>query len=110
MLRVGAQAVSDAYTRGRPMVRNTSRSLQMEDEESKARVRAYRFGDHLKQRQAGSGVLVVVPTGSRTEMDLVRGMLLRAVYGDEVDLEYVDYANVYVYLLPDVEEIKSPCE
>jgi hypothetical protein len=77
---------------------------------SKARVRVYRFGDHLKQGHAGMGALSVIPNAERTEMDLVKGMLLRAAYGDGVDFDGVDYDGVHIYLLPDGEAITEPGE
>ncbi len=109
MHHMGSHAMAEAYRRP-GLVRAPSRAAMDDDDGSKARVRVYRFGEHIKGGQAGSGVLAVVPTGERTEMDLVRGMLLRAAYGDTVDFEFVDYSNVYVYLLPDGEEITQAGE
>lgn len=75
---------------------------------SRARVRVYAFGEHLKVGHAGSGTLVSVPNNASTSMELVCGMLLRAAYGDGVEFDLVDYDLVTVYLLPDGEMVDRP--
>ncbi len=80
---------------------------QYEAPPSKARTRVYKFGEHLKAGHAGNGVLATVPTSPDTDMDLVKGMLLRAAYGDSVDFELLDFTHVFLYLLPDGEELTT---
>lgn len=99
------------------MARAPSRANMDDDANSKARVRVYRFGEHLNRRgRSGAGTLAVVPNGERAEFDLVRGMLVRAAYAaapgqpDFVDLEAINYEECHIYLLPDGEEIYSPGE
>lgn len=78
-----------------------------EHEQSKARVRVYKFGEHLKQGHAGNGVLSTIPNTADTDIELVKGMLLRAAYGDSVDFEMLDFNTVFLYLLPDGEELTT---
>ncbi len=106
-MMIGPFAVAAHNAARPPLSRMPSRAAMDEEVNNKARVRVYRFGDHLKHGHAGTGTLCVVPTGERTEMDLVRGMLLRAAYGEHVDFEFLDYSTVFVYLLPDGEEVQS---
>jgi hypothetical protein len=70
-------------------------------------VRVHPFGDHLKR---SAGTLVLVPNGSTADMNLVKGVLLRAAYGDGVIFERVDWSMVQVFLLPDGEEVGSAGE
>jgi hypothetical protein len=88
-----------------------AREQSRDDDVSAAhvRVRAYAFGDHLR-RAAGAGALVVVPNAVSTDMNIVKGVLLRAVYGDDVAFDRVDWTTVSVFLLPDGEEIRSAGE
>ena len=88
--------------------RNISRD-EHEEEVIRARVRSYAFGEHLK-KSSSSGKLVVVPNIASTDMNIVKGILVRASYGDEVAFDRVDWSAVQIFLLPDGEEIKSAGE
>lgn len=81
-----------------------------EDDEDKAlcRVRVYKFGDHVKR--GPHGVLTLVPNSASMDTNIVKGMLMRSVYGDDIAFERVDWTTVQVFLLPDGEEIPSPGE
>ena len=76
--------------------------------ESRVRIRAYKFGDHLRQ-QAGLGVLTLVST-SALDINIVKAAVLRALYGARVALELVDWCTVQLFLLPDGEEITASGE
>lgn len=89
----------------REEARNQSRH-DGDEEGERCRVRAYAFGDHI--RRGPHGVLAVVPHGGGADMNIVKGMLLRAVYGDDIAFDRVDWTTVQVFLLPDAEEIRSP--
>jgi hypothetical protein len=98
--RQRANALSEFTPRGRD-------NAYEEAAASKARTRVYKFGEHLKAGHAGNGVLATVPTSADTDMDLVKGMLLRAAYGDSVDFELLDFTHVFLYLMPDGEELTN---
>jgi len=72
---------------------------------SKARVKVYRFGQHLQT--SCPGTLVMCPHGSDADFDTVRAVLARAAYGDSVDYSELEHSNLQLFLLPDGEAIVS---
>ena len=84
--------------------------IPVAEEPTRARCRVYKFGEHLKQGHAGNGVLTSVPNTADTDVELIKGMLLRAAYGDSVDFEMLDFNTVWLYLLPDGEELLAAGE
>lgn len=78
-------------------------------DDTRVRVKAVAFGDHLAAGGA-AGTLTLVPAVAGTSMDTLRGMLLRAVYGDTLRYSGVDWSNVHILLLPDGDGIEAAGE
>jgi hypothetical protein len=80
---------------------------------SRVRVRVLKFGDHLASPdgQGGGGgggrLELVQNTGDHA---MVKGMLLRGLYGDAIDFSTLDASAAQVFLLPDGDELTSPGE
>lgn len=106
-LHLEQQRLRTQQRKRREEQRNQSRH-DVDEEADRCRVRAYAFGDHIKR--GPFGVLTVVPSSGSTDMNIVKGMLLRSVYGDDVAFDRVDWTTVQIFLLPDAEEIRTAGE
>lgn len=92
-------------TRKNNFVVQHSRSHGDHDDISRARVRAYEFGRHIKP-SVGAGKLIMVNNGAEDDFNVVKGLLLMALEGAPA-MDRMDYSNVHLYLLPDGELISS---
>ena len=99
-----SQIVS-ARGHGRDSHSNDSHSA----DDSRVRLHAYKFGDHLRP-SAGHSALAVVSNSDNADLDVVKGGVIRALYGDDVALERIDWGAVQLFLIPGGEEITSPSE
>jgi hypothetical protein len=73
--------------------------------ETRVRLAAYRFGEHMRSGDVGKGrLLLISPTAS---WGTVKRLIIQALYGTGVDFSRVDEVGTHVYLLPHGEEIMS---
>jgi hypothetical protein len=73
--------------------------------EARVRIAAYRFGEHLRSHEVGPGALMLVSPSAAWAT--VKRLILRRLYGADVDITKVDDVGLHVYLLPTGEEVDS---
>lgn len=84
-------------------------------EEPRVRVKIFRFGEHISEGGSSSsgasgGTLALLPCSPDTPFETVQGAVLRAAFGEDINLQSISAYRVRILLFPDGDEIDKSGE